>query len=486
MATQPLPLPSTSGNSTLDAINSLPVPAKQALFQAHQNIVGQHLQDAQAQQPAPTGQIAPPSNVPTLGAAPQMPSSMVSPSLPSAGAVAPRPLTDEAQGHHDEMNRLEDSKSGIGQIHNAWGRVPLQILDAVGATFAPRLEQALPGTEGHHNYLVNVARGNVAEDTAQQKAQDDAAFKQAQTENEQAMPELNREKLENTQLKTDAANDLNNRRLGEKTANDQAKIDAAQQAKGFKKAADGTWDLDPNSEQGKKIQAQTNYIDAKNKLAEAQTEYEKTKNDPNSQANQKWKAEMQVQQQRIAQNGAALGMRREALTFNENKYDNPNPSASEINKGDLANSMRLQIHTMQDIANRHPEFFGPGAGNLNRFKVWLGSQDPEAQQFVAAQHVMGEHAAGLFGSRSFPVVKDIQNLGRMNMNLDALNASLGQLDKTAEEFQNASTQRHHFGNAHQAPQTSQGGRTQHFEVNGQGYDIPADKVAAFKKAKGLQ
>ena len=54
-------------------------------------------------------------------------------------------------GTHTPMNT---GASGISQIHNPWARIPLQVLDAIGSTFTPRLASAIPGTTMHHNALV--------------------------------------------------------------------------------------------------------------------------------------------------------------------------------------------------------------------------------------------------------------------------------------------------------------------------------------------
>src|SRR5262249_43946262 len=64
------------------------------------------------------------------------------------------------------LNHLEDTGSGISQIHSLWARVPLQIAEGIGNAFAPAITQAIPGTQLHHNMLVNQAKSAVdTEDT---------------------------------------------------------------------------------------------------------------------------------------------------------------------------------------------------------------------------------------------------------------------------------------------------------------------------------
>jgi hypothetical protein len=111
------------------------------------------------------------------------------PAQAQSGLVAP-PQTNAAQPsvHQAELNRLtappiqngpqahtsaDTGRSGIGQIHNPWLRVPLEALQAIGTGFAPRLTSAIPGTDLHHNLLVNAERNNVNQEqkTATEEAQ---------------------------------------------------------------------------------------------------------------------------------------------------------------------------------------------------------------------------------------------------------------------------------------------------------------------------
>ncbi len=64
----------------------------------------------------------------------------------------------------EEHTKKDTGASGIGQIHNPFARIPLQILDAIGSTFFPALTEALPGTQYHHQQLVQSARAGVNEE----------------------------------------------------------------------------------------------------------------------------------------------------------------------------------------------------------------------------------------------------------------------------------------------------------------------------------
>lgn len=118
----------------------------------------------------------------------------VKPPAPAAAApVGPRPFEDPAMAAHQaNLNRLLSEPSGVAglgrNLHGApkvlatAGRIPLQILDAIGQGFFPRFEAALPGTEGHHRALIQGAQGVVKEDTAQRAEQAKEKLEGAQAE----------------------------------------------------------------------------------------------------------------------------------------------------------------------------------------------------------------------------------------------------------------------------------------------------------------
>lgn len=78
-----------------------------------------------------------------------------------------------------EYDRLVKTGSGESQIKNPWARVPLQVLDAIGSAFFPSLTMGIPGTQLHHDVLVNQARRGVTEEA-------DVREKEARAEHERA------------------------------------------------------------------------------------------------------------------------------------------------------------------------------------------------------------------------------------------------------------------------------------------------------------
>jgi hypothetical protein len=100
-------------------------------------------------------------------AAPLMPMAMDRPLPPAQPLLSARPLsqlspteTEYNRLHHvmtpaelaqgGPHTHLNTGASGLEQIHSPWARVPLEILNAIGTGFAPRLTSAIPGTPLHH------------------------------------------------------------------------------------------------------------------------------------------------------------------------------------------------------------------------------------------------------------------------------------------------------------------------------------------------
>lgn len=134
------------------------------------------------------------------------------PTTPTATAISAAPAAPRLSAHEQEWTRLtappasgaaahtaaDTGQSGIGQIHNPWLRTPLKVLDAIGSAFVPSLTMGLPGTQLHHQMLVNAARGDVAAD-AENKLMD------AQAQKAQEGEKAGKNWIESTTLGVDPA-----------------------------------------------------------------------------------------------------------------------------------------------------------------------------------------------------------------------------------------------------------------------------------------
>lgn len=119
--------------------------------------------------PALTSMIAAPSNLsPSLGS-----------SIAPAQATV-NPFPNQLQTDQSSRNRLINSGDGVSQISNPLLRGIARAADIAGTVFLPNLARAIPGTMLHHDYLVNQATQNVAQDQAQQQAAANTGQTQAQ------------------------------------------------------------------------------------------------------------------------------------------------------------------------------------------------------------------------------------------------------------------------------------------------------------------
>ena len=163
-------------------------PLQTALAATHQDEAPLPLQGPT--QPAPT-LTRPPATGPS-------PLTQPAPTLTRPPATGPSPLTQPAAPivHRAELSRLtapeiqggplahtkaDTGRSGIGQIHNPWLRGLATVGDVIGSGFFPRAAAAIPGTQMHHQGLVNMARAAVNSDEAQATAEANRAHLGAET-----------------------------------------------------------------------------------------------------------------------------------------------------------------------------------------------------------------------------------------------------------------------------------------------------------------
>ena len=189
-----------TGNPILDELDGLSPAAKRVL-----QGVGAQMPAVQAAQ-APIHSLTPPASpVPQLGAPkepqamPKLLSGQPEPEPPAIGLpptqkpqlnmTAPIPVAPRGTQAGDEAYRthLLTSGSGISQIKNTPLRGLARVGDVVGHLasnmFAPGLMNLIPGTEEHHNLLLNQANRQVGQDVAerQKEAQANEAEARAQT-----------------------------------------------------------------------------------------------------------------------------------------------------------------------------------------------------------------------------------------------------------------------------------------------------------------
>jgi hypothetical protein len=152
-----------------------------------------------------------------------------------------------------------------------------------------------------------------------------------------------------------------------------------------------------------------------------------------------------------------IGLTRESLGFQQDKFYNPQPTAVERNKGDLAHSSIHQIGEMRDVIDKRPDIFGPGAGRGNKIQQWLGSSDPDAIKYRSSSQYLADHSAALFGGRGEYIMKQMHDLTDERFGPDALKQALTEAEKTSQGFANAGTTHGKGGKSgYSAPPSSAG------------------------------
>lgn len=476
--------PSPAGNPIADEIlrkhQELSPPAQQAVGLSQIPAMTEANLSAMPAPPALAAGLAPPT--------PQIATTtLAKPS--TARGFGPLPGSPEGNSAA-ELQRLQSSPSGIGGIHNPWARHGLQILDAVGSAFFPAISAGIPGTQLHHQGLVNRAAGNVARDQGAQAATDTQRLREAQAAEQESLPELHntQTQLKTSQMETTAAQKEADRASREGIAQGRnetseantATRTAAQLRKAGWRENPETGEVEPIPEhelpeheqitnslkraqseaasaRAELVRAQASNEPERMKLAQARVEHANRASDIAIQrlqlSNRQYEARFHGTEGGQALPGAMLNDT--GAPVGTAFQQNVRPTGAERNKGDMAQSAHEQLGTLKDIVGRRPDIFGPIAGRKTDFTVWLGSQDPDAQRFRAARTIAADHLAGTFGGRSEAALKALDDaIGQFKSNPAAVQAGLDQLEKGNEVFRKAGAVRtvgSQAGNAAAAP-----------------------------------
>ena len=123
----------------------------------------------------------PPPNVPPLDNS-TMPA-MPTPALPNVVGPPPSQLVLDTA----KRDQMVNSGSGINQIKNPILRGLANAADIAGSVFTPRLDSLIPGTQSHHQLLMNQQNDLIGKDQAQQAADTAQQDAQAQVQQRQAL-----------------------------------------------------------------------------------------------------------------------------------------------------------------------------------------------------------------------------------------------------------------------------------------------------------
>ena len=471
-------------NPILSEIDGMSPAAKSAMLQAHQATVAQ----AQAapiagtgEQPLPkliaspdaqpngprtigvmggVGQDQPP---PKLLSMPKSPMPSLTPASQPNVTLAPQPR-GTLLGDQAELTRELNSGSGVSQIsgkiqnslfgqnHPTAGKFlgnlaagAATIGDGLLRTFAPNLEQNLPGTEGHHQLLLNQNGRRVDDDV--QNAQ-----RQALTQHEQAETS-NLQNPDRETVNTDNGVYSLNRKDGtaravtdEATGEPLSPVDKTKDAnlqqlhanavnKAIQEGRDPSQDPTVNhlADAITSLQKQTPpkeisaVADLQNQIAAA-----------NQAGDKKKVAQLQSQLKDLNPFGEQhLAISMAGLSDRENPKA-AKPTADEQRRADLAENLNENINTLEDIAKRRPELFGPLAGRMTSLKSTIGTSDEDIATLEAIKHQIGMAQISAHGMRSAHGIDAAAGslLNNFNNSPAAMMAALNAARKSVGTFQN--------------------------------------------------
>lgn len=353
-----------------------------------------------------------------------------SPTGLQALSSAPQPIDPLQQRKHeveaDLERRMNPTKptSVMGKIGHGFATAG----NILGDIFAPSTMALIPGTQLNNEMRKNDDRSQLGEISDLETAQAGRKATQATTDYTEQRPEIEKAKLLQKLTSSLAPKGII------PTMNPDGTIDTEQ---------------DPNSPYVKKMAAAT-------ELAQAQAERQQVMaqmGQPGTPLYEQNQHKLDQIDQRIHASLEGVGLRKEMigvlaqrnaiqagrLNLEQDKNYNPEPTGAERTKGGLADSAVHQIQVMNNIISKRPDQFGPGAGSATQFNTWLGSEDPDAAAYNAAQTYLAEHSAGVFGGRSAYIMKHLQGLTNQRQNPDALKATLKEAQDTAQLFVNKGT-----------------------------------------------
>lgn len=372
------------------------------------------------------------------------------------GITPPDPAKERLATDQAELTRQEKTGSGISQVKNPIGRGVLRGLNVVGSmagALNPMLRgivTAIPGTEEHHNSLMNRQAGRIGEDLGEQEKQATTAGTIAST------------------AKTEADTGAVPGQIAERAAT-TAKTNADVQAMGQPKPKEEEWSIVPGAQgpKGEPIQQEKN---------SGQIRFANLPGATVRQPNEK-PDNLDQQYAEAASNGDHVTMQR-ILKVKEDlaKAGQPpqrdprqlavgpdgkvieltpgmtvpqgsktmageltnKPSPDEQRRADLAENMNENMGQLEEILNRRPDLFGPAAGRWASLKGAVGTDDPDIAALKVIKEQMGMAMVGAHAMRNAQHVETAANalVNSFNNEPQAIKGALAAARKSLSTFQN--------------------------------------------------
>jgi hypothetical protein len=303
--------------------------------------------------------------------------------------------------------------------------------DVAESILAPGAAAFTPGTTLNHQRLVDRQAGLVNNDLANQQEQANTALLDVQ-------PQLKQMGLENQTLRTQGNIEHQQDMLTLQQERNKQTYLTNLQNHGY--TIDET---DPTGQRTRPLryeemsgtqQAVEDLKHSQAEMADANAALKKAQNDPTSPAFRLAQQRVNIAQQNAQTAVGRLGLSGQEFGFNQDKFYNPQPTATQRTKGDLAQSAVERIAEMKAIVSKHPEYFGPVAGRAQNAQAWLGSSDPDAITYNTAAQYLADHSAGVFGGRGQYITQALHSITDPRYTPEGLNAALDEAGRSAQGF----------------------------------------------------
>lgn len=319
----------------------------------------------------------------------------------------------------NKIQRIEDQRAnpwGSAENHPGfWGKlghVGAKIGNIAGDILDPNAMARIPGTELHRDLTEEATKEQLGKDQARELQEQEEKTREKHEEN---LADVNQQKADLALQKAQETREKDLRSKGLRL----------NQATG---AVEGI----PYEEMSPTEQAHIDLQTSQTDVANARAEYEKTKADPNSEANKNARQRLQT----AAKNAATAAGR---LGLEKNKYladylgldetgkplagvqldEKGNPigprvanagatGAERLKRSDLAHNVRENGGAMIDLINNNPELFGKVAGRFTSFEQMIGSDDPAIAQLGMRGHNYALASNGMHGVRSQEAVHETE------------------------------------------------------------------------------
>lgn len=160
------------------------------------------------------------------------------------------------------------------------------------------------------------------------------------------------------------------------------------------------------------------------------------------------------------------------------------PTADEQRRADLASNMNENLDQLEDILTRRPDLFGPVAGRLTGLRETVGTSDPDVAALKTLEEQVGMAMVGAHAMRNAGHVETAARsiTNSFHNSPDAVKQAIATARASLATFLKDAGEKPGSEGKGGAAGGETKGETQRFTENGVNYNIPHDKLDAFKKA----